>query len=84
MTRLADGRFTLDFTFIENGQSQKTEEKGNWWIENGIFHEYHDVSGSTDTYKYKVLNIDQIKFTSVNISVDMNSETYEFIDTRKK
>ena len=84
MTRLVDGTFTLNFTFIENGQSQTSKETGNWWVENGIFMEFHEVSGNTDMYKYKVLNNEQIKFIAKNISVDMASENYEFIDTRKK
>jgi hypothetical protein len=84
MTRLVDGTFTLNFTFIENGQSQTSKETGNWWVENGTFMEFHEVSGNTDMYKYKVLNNEQIKFIAKNISVDMASENYEFIDTRKK
>lgn len=84
MTRLVDGTFTLNFTFVNNGQSQTRKETGKWWVENGTFKEYHDVSGETDMYKYKVLNNDQIKFIAKNISVEMASETYEFIDTRKK
>lgn len=84
MTRLEDGTFTLDFIFVENGQSQNTKETGNWWVENGVFHEYHGFSGNTDMYKYKVLNNEQIKFTAKSISMDMASENYEFIDTRKK
>lgn len=84
MSRLVDGTFTLNFTFIENGQSQTSKETGNWWVENGTFMEFHEVSGNTDMYKYKVLNNEQIKFIAKNISVDMASENYEFIDTRKK
>jgi hypothetical protein len=84
MTRLVDGTFTLNFTFIENGQAQTSKETGNWWVENGTFMESHDVSGNTDMYKYKVLNNEQIKFIAKNISVDMASENYEFIDTKKK
>lgn len=84
MTRLGDGTFTLYFTFVENGQSQNIEETGSWWVKNGIFHEYHEVSGNTDIYNYKVLSTEQIKFTAKSISMDMASDDYEFIDTRKK
>ncbi len=84
MTRLVDGTFTLNFTFVKNGKSQTSNETGNWWVENGTFMEYHDVSGNTDVYKYKVLNSEQIKFIAKSISLDMASENYEFIDTRKK
>src|SRR5687767_4155187 len=84
MTRRDDGTFTLDFTYTQNGKSQTIVENGNWWIENGRFYEYHDVSGNTDIYKYEVLDSDHIKFISKNMSVDIASESYEFIDTRKK
>jgi hypothetical protein len=84
MTRLNDGTFTLDFTFVENGESKVAKETGNWWVENGTFHEFHDASGGTDVYDYKVLNNEQVKFTAKKMVMDMAGESYEFIDTRKK
>ncbi len=83
MIRRLDGTFTLDFKFKMNGKIQQHKENGSWWIENGKFHELHDVSGKTDIYKYKVLDENRIKFISQQISVEMNNENYEFIDTRK-
>jgi Lipocalin-like domain len=84
MTRREDGTFTLDFITTQYGVSNKTVETGNWWIDNGKFYEYHDVSGNTDVYKYIVLDSKRIKFISVNMSMEMNNENYEFIDTRKE
>ena len=83
MTRNDDGTFVLDFIFIESGESTEYHETGNWWIENGRFHEFHDKSGEIDIYKYEVLDNSRIKFNSKQISVEMNTDDYEFIDTRK-
>ena len=84
MTRNADGTFVLDFVFTQNGRSQETQETGNWWVEGNKFYEFHEESGKTDIYTYSVLNENQIKFKSQTISIDMNNDSYEFIDTRKK
>ncbi len=83
MDRKADGTFELDFRFTQNGQITNTVETGNWWIENEKFHEKHIESGNTDIYSYQVLGKNQVKFISESISIDMNTDTYEFIDTRK-
>jgi hypothetical protein len=83
MNRKSDGTFVLDFKFMIKGRTQKHIETGTWWIEKGKFHEFHDVSGKTDIYKYTVLDENRVKFTSEQMSVEMNSEIYEFIDTRK-
>ncbi|WP_379965504.1 hypothetical protein [Epilithonimonas sp. UC225_85] len=83
MTRNNDGTFVLDFTFTKDGETNKTIETGNWWIQDGKFYEAHSESGLTDIYTYQVLDKNQIKFKSVNISIGMNKESYEFIDTRK-
>ncbi len=79
MTRREDGTFTLNFTFTQNGKPKNTIETGHWWIQDGEFHEYHDFSGNTDVYKYKILNIDQIKFIAKNMSIEMAAESYEFM-----
>ncbi|MDI9338848.1 MAG: hypothetical protein QM539_10565 [Alphaproteobacteria bacterium] len=84
LTRLVDGTFTINFTVVVNGESKTIKQTGKWWVKNGVFKEYHDISGNTDIYKYKVLNSDQIKFVAISMSMDMASENYEFIDTRKK
>ncbi|MBU4539280.1 MAG: hypothetical protein L6264_05435 [Weeksellaceae bacterium] len=84
MTRNGDGTFILDFVFTQNGRSQKSQETGNWWVEGNKFYEFHEESGKTDIYTYSVLNENQVKFKSQSISVNMNNDSYEFIDTRKK
>lgn len=83
MTRRDDGSFSLKFTVHMDGETETITETGNWWVDKNTFFEKHDVSGKTDTYKYKVLNNDHVKFSSINISVDTNTDKYEFIDTRK-
>lgn len=84
MTRFDNGTFTLDFTFIQDGETEKSNEKGTWWVEDGKFYEHHEVTGFTDVYKYKVLDSEYIKFISENMSLEIATESYEFIDTRKK
>jgi hypothetical protein len=83
MIRKADGTFSLDFKVINNGKTYKFIETGTWWIAKGKFHEFHKESGKTDIYAYKVLNANSIQFTAEQISVEMNAESYVFIDTRK-
>lgn len=69
--------------FVLSIESNEHTEKGNWWVKNGKFYEFHDDSGETDIYKYEVLDNNRIKFISKQINVEMNTESYEFIDTRK-
>lgn len=83
MNRRADGTFTLDFKFTQDGKSQETVEIGEWWIAGGKFYEFHEGSGETDIYQYTVLNEDQIKFKSLKMSQTMTQNSYEFIDNRK-
>lgn len=82
MIRKSDGTFSIDFKYTIDGETQEFSETGNWWIEKGTFYEYHDVSEKTDIYKYQVLDENRIKFTSVLMSLEMNQEVYEFIDTK--
>lgn len=83
MTRNPDGTFLLNFKIIIKGESDEHTERGNWWVKNGKFYEFHDDSGETDIYKYHVLDNNRIKFISKDVKVEMNTENYEFIDTRK-
>ncbi len=83
MTRNNDGTFVLDFTFYQDGERRKNVETGNWWVQDGKFYEAHTESGMTDTYTYQVLDKDHIKFKSDMMSMEMNKDSYEFIDTRK-
>lgn len=83
MTRNSDGTFILDFNYKQDGETQNFVEKGNWWIEDGKFYEFHQGSEKTDVYKYKVIDKNHIKFIAESISIDMNTDHYEFIDTRK-
>ncbi|WCO00319.1 hypothetical protein [Psychroserpens ponticola] len=82
MIRNLDGTFSLEVKANLNGEFIEETEIGTWWIENGCFHEYHDVSGKVDIYKYEVLNKDQIKFITKKMSFDIVNENYEFIDTK--
>lgn len=84
MVRNADGTFELDFTAFLDGEDVSTNETGTWWIENGKFHEYHEYSRLTDIYEYEVLSKKKVKFKSSVLEMDMNTDSYEFIDHKVK
>lgn len=83
MTRLDAGTFILNFEVDKNGEYQSWQETGIWWIEKGKFYEHHNESNLTDIYTYKVLNKNQVHFKAEKISLEMNTDSYEFTDTRK-
>lgn len=80
--RFEDGTFVLLFTAIENGEVESFVEKGQWWIENGEFHELHFNSGKTDVYTYTFVDENHVKFKAKNIGVNFENSEYEFIDTK--
>lgn len=82
MTRNNDGTFVLKFRTIYGGVTDEIVEKGNWWTKGNKFFEYHEDSEKTDTYKYTVLNKDQIQFEMINTDVEFKDSNYTFIDTR--
>nr|WP_321235089.1 hypothetical protein [uncultured Psychroserpens sp.] len=82
MTRNLDGTFSLDFKATLDGQIMEGIENGNWWIENGLFHEYHNESEGTDIYNYEVLNKKKIKFRAEKMFIEVVNKNYEFIDTK--
>jgi hypothetical protein len=84
MYRNSDGSFSIDFKATLNGRVQESTEKGNWWVENGYFFEYHNISGKTDVYIYTVLNKKQVKFKATNLEIPHFNMDYEFIDTKVK
>ncbi|MBK7637548.1 MAG: hypothetical protein IPJ13_27090 [Saprospiraceae bacterium] len=84
MQRNPDGTFKLLFKTIENERIKEFTEIGTWWVQNGVFYEFHEVSNLTDTYKYKVLNNDLVKFEIIHSELDFNKQEYSFVDKRKK
>ncbi|MFK8164905.1 MAG: hypothetical protein AB8H12_20835 [Lewinella sp.] len=85
MARTADGSFTLDFRVTyDNRPSEQFIETGRWWIADGLFHEFHDISGQTDIYAYKILNKQQVRFSAQALSGggDHDDDTYVFVDTK--
>lgn len=80
--RRDDGTFTLDFTMIQNGETDKLIDNGNWWVEGSNFFEFHENSDKTDTYKYVVLRDNQIQFEMINSEMEFADSNYTFIDTR--
>jgi hypothetical protein len=82
MERNSDGTFTLKFKTVYKGETDEFIESGNWWVIGNTFYEYHTDSDKTDTYKYKVLNKEQIKFKMLSTEIDFNNENYTFIDTK--
>lgn len=83
MQRDNTGKFRLFFKFTVEGKVREIVEDGTWWIENGLFYEYHNSSKLTDTYKYIVINSDLVKFEMQSSDVDFNSDEYIFLDARK-
>lgn len=82
MTRNLDGTFILAYKAELDGEIIEGTENGNWWIEDGLFYEYHDVSGGIDIYNYEVLNRKQIRFKAKEMAIDVVNKDYEFIDTK--
>ncbi|WP_336961447.1 hypothetical protein [Chryseobacterium contaminans] len=82
MERKEDGTFMLIYTTIQDCDVNQFIERGQWWIENGEFHELHFVSGQTDTYTYKVLDPDHVKFSSKQMSITIATDDYSFVDTK--
>ncbi|MCW3162715.1 hypothetical protein [Chryseobacterium oryctis] len=82
MERKEDGTFMLLFTTVQDCQVNQHIEKGQWWIENGEFHELHFDSGSTDVYTYELLDKSRVKFKSKSMTMDMTNSEYTFIDTK--
>jgi hypothetical protein len=80
--RFEDGTFLLLFTAIENGEVESFVEKGQWWIENGEFHELHFDSGKTDVYTYSFVDENHVKFKAKKVGVSFENAEYEFIDTK--
>jgi hypothetical protein len=80
--RFEDGTFLLLFTAIENGEVESFVEKGQWWIENGEFHELHFNSGKTDIYTYTFVDENNVKFKAKKVGVSFENSEYEFIDTK--
>ncbi|MDQ0595632.1 hypothetical protein QFZ37_004001 [Chryseobacterium ginsenosidimutans] len=82
MERKEDGTFMLLFTTIQNCVIDQQVEKGQWWVENGEFHELHFNSGQADIYNYQILDPSHIKFKSKEQSIQMSTDEYSFVDTR--
>ena len=83
MDRKKDGTFSLNFTTIKDGETDKFIEHGNWWVEGNTFFEYHENSEKTDTYKFTILNKEQVKFEMISTNIDFVGLNYSFIDTKK-
>lgn len=82
MTRNPNGSFILEFVIKMFGQTEETNEEGRWWVEDGLFYEFHTESGLTDIYNYKILNENEVQFTAKRVSFLAEGVKYEFIDTK--
>lgn len=77
--RSADGTSTLLYVAIDrNGEVTQETENGKWWVENGKYHELHNVDGVTDIYSYEVIG-DSIKFKSIEM-LGRKDDSYVFFD----
>ena len=80
---MLDGTYLLLSTAIpKKGEVESFAERGKWWIENGLFHELHFVSGKTDIYTFEVLDDEHIKFKLKSTEFNPANSNYEFIDTK--
>lgn len=65
------------YEYLNNVLQTSSEEKGYWWVSGGKFYEIApDLMNAPDVYTFKILNSDEIKFSSVK-------KEYSFIDRRK-
>jgi len=82
MDRTEDGKFSIVFVINTFGIQQSFYEEGSWYTNDGVYYEYHDVSGLTDIYYYTVLSDKQNKYTAKSLSIDFENEAYTYIETR--
>jgi hypothetical protein len=82
MHRYEDGTFILMFNTIEDGEVDNFSEKGKWWVENGLFNEYHENSHGTDVYTYSMIDENHVRFKAKSLAFDFGNKDYEFIDTK--
>jgi hypothetical protein len=79
--RFENGTSTLLFVAIDkNGEVIQETENGKWWIENGKYYEFHNVSGMTDVYEYEIIE-DSVKFNAIELMGKKNPN-YTFFDYR--
>lgn len=80
MERKKDGTFSI-YLEVDNKEAPGNSiHYGKWWTKDGIFYEYHNKSGRTDSYTYEFTGKNQIKFTSTGNSPRNDSTIYEFYD----
>lgn len=80
--RNQDGTYTINFTLTSEGEKEKSTEEGIWWIENNTFFERSEDSRKADSYKYTVLNKEQVKFEMLSTGMQFEDKNYTFIDTK--
>lgn len=80
LSRFADGTFSMMFTTEQNCKINTHVETGQWWVQNGQYHELHFVSGNTDVYTYSFPTAKTVKYKTVEST--MVGESYEFTDTK--
>lgn len=79
-----NGSFIILFTSIENCEVESHIEKGKWRIKEGLVYLTYDFDGKTDVYAFELIDDDNIKFKSKELSLEFNNKEYEFIETREK
>lgn len=80
LSRFADGTFSMMFTTSQNCEINSHVETGQWWIQNGEYHELHYISGNTDVYTYSFPTENTVKYKVLDSKIV--GETYEFTDTK--
>lgn len=81
MTRYPDGTYSIKFKIDFRGFISESKEEGEWWIEDGKYHEKHSNSQITDIYDFELLDGNKIRFELLESPSQFNNENYQFVDT---
>ena len=84
-TRNSDGTYSIHLKYYdkENKYLKDTVETGYWWIQDNLFYEISPGNMKTpESYQFKFINKDKIKFSSVITDSSSKQAGYSFVDTR--
>lgn len=82
--RNKNGTFILLFTSIENCKVESHIEKGKWEVKDGVFYETFDYDGKTDVYLVELIDDENVKFKSKDLSLRFDNKEYEFFETKEE
>lgn len=82
--RNKNGTFILLFTSIQNGEVESHIEKGKWKVKNGVFYETFNEDEKTDVYLVELIDNENIKFKSKDLSLRFDNKEYEFFEKKEE